>query len=352
MTGAVVELRSSVGDLDVEARLEIAAGEVVAILGPNGAGKSTLLRAVAGLHPLEEGRVVVGERVWEDVAAGIWLPPADRRAGLVFQDYALFPHLNAVENVAFGLEAAGQRRREARDVARGHLREVDLEQVADRRPSSLSGGERARVALARALATEPALLLLDEPLAATDTQARAGLRRLLRAEVDRLGVPVLLVTHDPLEAAALSSRVVIFEGGHQVQVGTPADITRHPRSAYVADLAGINLVEGECRDGEIRTVAGGLLRVPREAPEGRVFAAIHPHAVALYDSPPGGSPRNSFAGTVGSVEPLRDRVRVEVAADVSLVAEVTPEAVAGLRLAPGVPVTAVVKATEITVYPN
>src|SRR5690606_23995610 len=225
--------------LDVS--LRVAAGEVVALLGPNGAGKTTALRALAGLRPLDAGRIALGDTVLDDPAAGVFVPPDRRPVGVVFQDYLLFPHLSVMDNVAFGLRCRGARRAEARRAAVEWLDRVGLAAQAARRPRDLSGGQAQRVALARALAVHPRLLLLDEPLAALDArirlETRAHLQRRLR---DQQAAP-LLVTHDPLDAMVLADRVVVVEDGRVVQEGDAAEITRRPRTDYVARLAGLNL---------------------------------------------------------------------------------------------------------------
>jgi len=201
------------GRLDLEVELAVGTGELVVLLGPNGAGKTTLLRALAGLVPLDRGRVVLDGAVLEDTAAGAWVPTERRPVGFVFQDYLLFPHLSALENVAFGLRARGLARAEARRRAAAWLDRVGLAAHAAARPRALSGGQAQRVALARAMVGEPRLLLLDEPLAALDAATRAEVRRDLRRHLASFGGTRLLVTHDPLEALALADRLVVLEGG-------------------------------------------------------------------------------------------------------------------------------------------
>jgi molybdate transport system ATP-binding protein len=218
--------------------LAVALGEVVAVVGPNGAGKTTLLRAVAGLAPLDAGRVVLAGRVLEDVAAGVRLPPQARHAGVVFQDLRLLPHLRARDDVAFGPRARGVARAEAAARAEEWLARVGLAGREDARPAELSGGQAQRVALARALAAAPDLLLLDEPLASADVAARDELRAVLRTHLGAFARPVLLITHEPAEAVALGDRVVVLEDGAVVQDGTPAEVAAAPASAWVARMLG------------------------------------------------------------------------------------------------------------------
>ncbi len=345
-------VRLRLGSLDLEASLAVEEGEVVALLGPNGAGKTTLLRVLAGLQPLAGGRVLLDGRVLEDAATGAYVPPERRPIGVVFQDYLLFPHLSALENVEFGLRSRGTPRAQAREEARRWLGEVGLGGHGGARPAHLSGGQRQRVALARALATSPRLLLLDEPMAALDASTRAQLRRDLRRLLAGFRGVRLLVTHDPLEAVTLGGRMVVLEAGRVVQAGSAREITERPRSRYVADLVGTNLLRGRVtgRDGLVELEAGGRLRA-LGAPSGEVFASVHPRAVALYRERPAGTPRNVWSGRPESMELLGDRVRVRVAGSPSIVAEVTPAAVQELRLGEGGEVWVSVKATEVEVYP-
>jgi molybdate transport system ATP-binding protein len=338
------------GQLHLDVDLAVASGELVVLLGPNGAGKTTLLRALAGLVLLDRGRVVLDGAVLEDTEAGGWVPTEQRPIGFVFQDYLLFPHLSALENVAFGLRARGLGRAEARRRAAAWLDRVGLAAHAGDRPRALSGGQAQRVALARAMVGEPRLLLLDEPLAALDAATRAEVRRDLRRHLASFDGTRLLVTHDPLEAMALADRLVVLEGGHITQTGTPNQVSAQPRSRYVAELVGINLYRGRA-DGATVELAGGGRLVAADLHRGEVFAAVHPHAVALHRQPPEGTPRNVWAGTADTLEAAGDRVRVRVAGTVPIVAEVTPAAASELRLADGGPVWASVKATEVTVYP-
>ncbi|MPZ88596.1 MAG: ATP-binding cassette domain-containing protein [Nitriliruptorales bacterium] len=340
----------ALGSLRLAATLEVAAGEVVAVLGPNGAGKTTLLRALAGLVPLGAGRVELGGRVLEDTEAGIRLPAEERGVGVLFQDYLLFPHLTALENVAFGLRARGLSRIQAFPRAHAWLERVGLEEVAGARPAALSGGQAQRVALARALALEPGLLLLDEPLSALDAEARLVIRRHLRAHLEAFDGPCVLVTHDPLEAIALADRLVILEAGAVTQSGTIDEVTRRPRSAWVAGLVGLNLYRGYARGHRIDLAAGQGLEAA-DAADGEVFVAVHPRAVALHRRQPDGSPRNVWSGSVGGLDAQGDRVRVHVDGPLPVVAEVTPAAVSSLDLGNGGRVWVAVKASELDLYP-
>ena len=345
----------SLGTLDLQVQLRVEPGEVVAVLGPNGAGKSTVLRALAGLLPLERGCIGIdepdrGRLVLDDPAAGVWVPPEARPVGVVFQDSLLFPHLSALENVAFGLRARGVGKVAARQAAGGWLARVGLGDRAGHRPHELSGGQAQRVALARALATDPLLLLLDEPLSALDVATRGEVRRDLRKYLDGFEGMRVLVTHDPVDAFALADRVVVLEAGRVVQTGTLGDVTAHPRSRYVAELVGINLLRGQLTAGVLHTDDGVEVVAATDQPDGPAFAAIRPQALSLYRTRPEGSPRNAWPVTVADIDQRADRVRVRVEGAIGLVAEITPGALDALALRPGEAVWAGVKASEVTTY--
>jgi molybdate transport system ATP-binding protein len=341
----------ALGDLDVDVDLAVADREVVALLGPNGAGKTTVLRAIAGLHPLDRGGIEVDGRALDDPATGVFVPTAERPIGVVFQDYLLFPRMSALENVAFGLRARGVPKAQARARAAGWLERVDLADHAEARPRALSGGQAQRVALARALATEPRVLLLDEPLAALDAGARLHVRAELRRHLASFGGARLIVTHDPVDAMVLADRLVVIERGRVTQTGTAADVTRHPRSRYVAELVGVNLLHGVAAgEHAVRLAGGAELVVADPLPGHDVAVALRPQAVALHRVQPEGSPRNTWPATVADLEADRDRVRVQLDGSIPLVAEVTPAAVADLDLVPGAAVWASVKAVDLTAY--
>jgi molybdate transport system ATP-binding protein len=338
------------GSLQLDLEVTTKAGEVVALLGPNASGKSTTFRCLAGLLPVDDGRIELDGVCLDDPSAGVFVSPEHRRVAVVFQQYLLFPNLSALENVAFGLRARGVGKAEARRRAAAWLERVGLADHAGHEPGALSGGQAQRVALARALAKRPAVLLLDEPLGALDVGTRAEVRRDLRRHLETFEGIRLLVTHDPTDAYALADRVVIIEAGRVVQSGTLAEVAAEPRSRYIAELVGVNLLKGEGSDGMITTPAGGRI-VPARAVDGPALAVIQPQAVALYPRRPDGSPRNVWAVTVADIDRQADRVRVRLTGEVPLVAEITPAALDALVLRPGDDLWATVKATEIVAYP-
>ncbi|WP_298326457.1 ATP-binding cassette domain-containing protein [Haloactinopolyspora sp.] len=352
------EIELTRGDLDAQVSLEVPAGQVVALIGPNGAGKSTVLDVLAGLLRPQAGRVVLDDIVLDDVAGDVHVRSQDRRVGIVVQDYLLFPRLNVLENVAFGLRARGVARAEARARAREWLRRMDLLGYERRRPASLSGGQAQRVALARALIVEPRLLLLDEPLAALDAGTRPAVRAQLRRHLAGYDGCAVVVTHDPLEAMVLGDRMVVIERGRVVQEGTPAEVAGRPRTEYVARLVGLNLLRATAtgrvaevsRSGDGAADGTASVTLAHDA-HGPVHIAFAPAAVTLSPTRPDGSARNVWPVTVHDVEAHGDLVRVTATGAVSVLADVTPLAVADLDLAPGAQVWASVKASEISVYP-
>ncbi|MBZ5741318.1 sulfate/molybdate ABC transporter ATP-binding protein [Nocardioides mangrovi] len=344
-----LRMEARVLDRDVDVALEVGDGETVAVLGPNGAGKSTLLAVVAGLLRPDAGRVELDGR--ELTGPRAWVAPHDRRVALLAQDPLLFPHLSALENVAFGPRSAGTRRTAARTAAQDWLDEVGVGELADRRPGQLSGGQAQRVAVARALAAEPRVLLLDEPMAALDVAVRPALRQVLRRVL--AGRSVVLVTHDVLDALLLADRVVVVEGGRVVEEGPTDAVLTRPQSAFAARVAGLNMVTGTWRDGAVvaadGTTVAGLADGPAPAPDEPVVAVFRPSAVSVFRDAPGGSPRTSLAVRVTELEPHGDQVRVHAG---HLAADITVHAAADLDLAPGSDVVFVVKASEVTVYGN
>ncbi|MEU3416181.1 ABC transporter ATP-binding protein [Streptomyces sp. NPDC006658] len=329
----------------LDVTLAAAPGDVLALLGPNGAGKTTALRALAGLTPLTDGHLRLDGTPLEHT------PPESRPVGVVFQDYLLFPHLSALDNVAFGPRCQGAGKAEARARAAAWLDRMGLADHAGAKPRRLSGGQAQRVALARALATRPRLLLLDEPLAALDARTRLEVRARLRRHLAEFEAVSVLVTHDPLDAMVLADRLVVVEHGRVVQEGTPAHIARHPRTDYIARLVGLNLYRGQAAGHTVRLDAGPAITTTEEL-SGPAFVAFPPSAVTLFrDRPAGTSARNLWRCEVAGLETHGDQIRADLAGELPLTADLTTVAAAELDLRPGAPVWATVKAAQTHAYP-
>ncbi|MEV5608886.1 ABC transporter ATP-binding protein [Streptomyces sp. NPDC052225] len=334
------------GAFRLDIALTAAPGEVVALLGPNGAGKTTALRALAGLAPLDGGRLRLDGTELDGT------PPESRPVGVVFQDYLLFPHLTALDNVAFGPRCQGRSKAEARTEAAAWLDRMGLAAHAGAKPRRLSGGQAQRVALARALATRPRLLLLDEPLAALDARTRLEVRAQLRRHLAEFEAVAVLVTHDPLDAMVLADRLVVIEHGHVVQEGAPSDIARRPRTDYIAQLVGLNLYRGRAEGHTVHVSDGGPAITTTEELDGPVFVAFPPGAVTLHrERPTGSSARNLWRCEVSGMETHGDRIRAALTGELPLAADLTTVAAAELGLHPGVTVWATVKATQTHAYP-
>ncbi len=306
----------------VSASLSAEAGDVLAVIGPNGAGKTTLLRALAGIVE-STGEIEVAGRSWTDPP----LPIRERRIGLVFQDQALFPHLSAQDNVAFGLRSRGVKRSAASQPAKDWLERLGIGHLASRRPRELSGGQAQRVAIARALATEPELLLLDEPFAGLDVGVATELRLELARHLAAYDGITLLVTHHALDALTLANRVLVLDEGRVAQVGTPTDVAARPHTEHVARLVGLNVLR-----------------------HGDRFSAFSPTAVTVSLAEPTGSARLRWHGRVLSVVPHGEALRVLVDAEPQLLADVTPAAAAELGLMAGASVWLAVKETAVETY--
>ena len=316
--------------------------ETFALIGPSGSGKTTLLRALAGLHRPARGRIVLDGEVLFDAGGGVNVSPERRGIGLVFQDYALFPHLTVEQNVAFARGAD----------PRAELERAGVAHLARALPAQLSGGERQRVALARALARRPRLLLLDEPLAALDPHTRGSVRGSLHTLLQRLELPVVLVTHEFDDAVVLADRVGVLEGGRLVQTGTPTELLAAPENAFVASFAGANVLRGEARpatDGLTEVELPGGERIYASEPAaGPVEIVLYPWEIAISREAPGGSTINHLRAPIGSLIEVGNRTRVHAG---PLVAEITSRSARELELRRGDVVVASFKATAARLLP-
>lgn len=335
---------TNVGSFHLNAELTCEPGETVALLGPNGAGKSTMLQSIAGLLPIDDGSISIDGRSVDDPAGRVFVPPEQRRVGVVFQDYLLFPHMTVLQNIEFG----PRNRRSSLNIDTW-IETFELNDLLDRKPDELSGGQSQRVALARALATDPRLLLLDEPLSALDAATKANVRSELRHFLQTFEHGTVIVTHDPLDALVLADRVVVLENGRVTQSGTTAQVASEPRTDYLAALLGVTLIRGSASNGVVLCDGGGSL-VVSTALTGDVVAVIRPQAISLHALKPEGSARNVWENTITTLDAHHDQVRVRLAGPPELTAAVTPAAVAELALAPGQRIWASLKATDVTVH--
>jgi ABC-type sulfate/molybdate transport systems ATPase subunit len=316
--------------------------ETVALVGPSGAGKTSVLRAVAGLVRPPRGRIALGNDVWFDSDRKVFRKPHERRVGLVFQEYALFPHLTVRQNVAYaGAERAGE-----------YLERFRISHLADVRPGTLSGGERQRVALARALARAPGVILLDEPLSALDAHTKGTVRAELQELLQELALPTILVTHDFDDAAALAHQVGVLVDGRLRQLAAPQDLVDRPTDAFVASLTGANLMRGRASrlDDELTVVQleTGELIYSSDWGENEVGVVVYPWEVSIGRLHQQDSAMNLIEGEIRSVVKVGNRVRVRVG---PITAEVTASSADKLELARGGTVFATFKATGTRLVP-
>ena len=343
------EVHHVVGGIELEIRFEVPAGRCLALAGPSGAGKTTILRLLAGTARPDRGRIANRDTVWVDTQAGVWCRPEERGCGYVFQDYALFPHLSAWRNVAYGLRSrpAAERRR----IAVALLDQLGLAKRAEAKPATLSGGECQRVALARALAPSPQVLLLDEPLSALDARTRARAGRELSQTLRELDVPVVLVTHEFNDAAVLGDEIGVLDHGRLIQRGVASELAAAPATPFVADFTGAVVLTGTARavDSELTSVEldGGGVAYTTDRGDGHVAVSVYPWEITLRHATArvADSAQNRLPARIVSVTTVGNRVRVGLAAGQPLVAEVTGSAVDDLDLAVGHEVMASWKAT-------
>ena len=351
-------------------------GKTTVLLGESGAGKTTVLRLLVGLLHPQKGHITLDERIYYDSERRIIVPPQERPFGYVFQDYVLFPHLSVFENVAFGLRAQHLSRQLIRQRVGAVLEQVRLVGLEQRRPTQLSGGQQQRVAIARTLALQPQLLLLDEPLAALDVQTRREMRQELRRLLGETGITTVMVTHQYLEALLFGHQLLVLDHGSVIQQGGQHDLRDAPRSAYVAELVGINffcgriigyetntmciiqLPSASLCDGTIEIVATLRERSMAEPVPGigdEAYVVVDPHSITLHRTAPEGSARNIFCGKIIHILPEDGRIRVSVQMDnasstAPLIAEITQTSAERMELCQGQMVYATFKATEASAY--
>jgi molybdate transport system ATP-binding protein len=338
---------------------------MLVLFGPSGAGKTTILRQLAGLERPDAGTIRFDDEIWCDVAAGVWRPPQARRIGLVFQEPTLFPHLTVRDNIAYGVRLGSDRGRTGVGPGSDRVEDIaallGIRNLEDRQPRELSGGEAHRVALARALAPGPRLLLLDEPFASLDMPTRTRLRRDVRGLLHRTGTPAILVTHDRTEALAMGDAAVVMIGGRVRQAGPISDVFSHPADIDVAASLGVEAV----LPARVLTSAGGLLEVAVShvvlqvaerdalAPGADVYACIRAEDVTLgLQLSTHASARNHLAARVVSIAAEGPVDRVSLDCGFPLDALITRRSREELHLTPGSQVTAAIKATNVHLVPR
>ena len=354
MTPVAVDIRNvalSFGSTQVlrDVTLSVAPGEFFALLGPSGSGKSTLLRLIAGFNRNQSGQVLIDGR---DVSA---IPPWQRDVGMVFQSYALWPHMTVAQNVAFGLEERKLPREEIRRKVAAVLELVGLTGLAARRPGQLSGGQQQRVAIARTIAIEPKVLLLDEPLSNLDAKLRLHMRTELQAPAEALGITTIFVTHDQEEAMSISDRIAVIDEGVIQQVGTPMDLFDHPVNRFVAQFVGsVNLFGGSFTRAagvlHFSSPAIGKVALPAalEPPGAQGEIAFRPHAIRLSAGDSAAvEGEMRLTGTIEGEEFLGEFLRYEVRVAGARVVVDHAHARGEPSLAAGTPVTLSVPADEI-----
>jgi ABC-type sulfate/molybdate transport systems ATPase subunit len=311
---------------DFELRLSLAVDSTVALIGPSGSGKTTVLNAIAGLVEPAAGRIRCDDETWFDADRRVLVPPEERRVGLVFQDYALFPHLTVRQNIEYA------RRHEADE----YLDRFQIRHLERARPGSLSGGERQRVALARALARDPEILLLDEPLSALDAHTKVDVRAELQHLLAGLEIPTLLVTHDFEDAAALAGHVGVLVEGQLRQTGSPAELVAQPADPFVASFTGANLLHGRPDGAEAGTtgvrLGDGTLIKTSDDGNGAITLAVYPWDITVSTARPDDSAMNVIGGAIGAITELGNRARVTIG---SVTAEITVDSLRRLDLQPG-----------------
>ncbi|MCY4133960.1 MAG: ABC transporter ATP-binding protein [bacterium] len=338
------EIHAATGGFTIQAVFDAPQGSCTAIVGPNGAGKTTLIHVLAGLIPLQQGKIALAGQVVDNPAQGIWVPSDRRPIALHSQHNLLFPHLSVVDNVAFGPRCSGMATRPARQLAEGWLQKLGLADLAHLRPAQLSGGQAQRVGLARAAACQPDVLLLDESLASLDAETRTDVRHLL-ADIPATRV---LITHDPVETRVLADQLLVMEQGQIVQAGTPEEVTADPRTPWTAGLLDINLLTGHAAGTQV-ALDCGLALTTATPMTGPVLVTFSPAAVTLSTAQPHTSARNTWQAEVARIQPESDRVRVLLGAPAPCHVWVTPQAAKELGLSAGSRCWAALKATELTV---
>ena len=351
-----VQVSKQLREFPLEIGFDVRPAETLVIIGPSGCGKTTTLNIIAGLLAPDEGTIVLGDRVLCNTERGPCLPTEKRNVGYVFQDFALFPHMSVLENVAYGLRARRRPGREVRKKVDDVLGLLGIEHLRAHRPGALSGGERQRVALARAIACDAEILLLDEPLGSLDAQTRNRVRGELQRMLRVVGRIAILVTHDYIDALTFGDQICVMDRGRVLQMGERQELLRHPRSRFVAELTGVNFfqgtISGSLRQGVAEVWVGDACLYAASSREelGDTLLAFFPTDVSVSRERPSGSPRNVFESRVQEIVHMGDKVRILLNGAVPLCAEITAESLDKLSIRAGDTVYASVKATAIKTY--
>jgi molybdate transport system ATP-binding protein len=343
------EGKVDLGRFVLDAAFDCAPGETIALVGPNGSGKSTALNVMAGLLRLSAGSLTIDGTTLDEPSTSTWAAPERRGVGVVFQDLLLFPHLNIRDNVAYGPRRAGVAKDAAADTAMTWLERFGVEDLAEARPRSLSGGQAQRVALARALARNPRVLLLDEPLSALDSATRLEVRHELHRHLGQFEGMTVVVAHDAVDVLVLAHRVIVLDDGRVAQIDEPAALERRPRTAYAAALVGTNLLRGVRRGPVIDLGGGASVAAVRPGSDGPVDVVVAPRHVTVV--PAGESARpGTWNAPVAGLEAAGNEVHIRVGGAAPLAALESLDALRDLHLAPGARVSVEVDPAHVAVF--
>lgn len=351
-----VQVRKQLREFKLDIAFEVSPAETLVIIGPSGCGKTTTLNAIAGLVAPDEGRIALNGTTYWDSNQNIDICAEQRHVGYVFQDFALFPHMTAAENVAYGLRARRTPRREITERVQEALQLAGITHLAQSRPGSLSGGERQRVALARAIACNARILLLDEPMGSLDAQTRSSVRGELQRLLRSLGRVAIMVTHDYVDALTFGDKICVMDRGKVLQMGEREEMLQRPRSRFVAELTGVNFFAGEIRSGPTNGLAEvwvGETRISAAADHqvaGDTLLTFFPSDVTLTAEAPADQDRNVFRTQVRDIVHMGDKVRVSLDGSLAMSAEIPATTLERLELSAGQTVFASVPPTAVRTY--
>lgn len=347
MSALKLDGQSVLGSTPLEYSFQVEEGEHLVVIGQNGAGKSALLRILAGLLPLTKGTLSIDKQIVDSPVENIFLPPHKRPTVLQLQTGAVFPHLNVAKNIAYPLRQMKTESKKIRKAVEETLERFQLSEIRNRLPHTLSGGQLSRVALARSIAANPRILLLDEPTSSIDIEASSWIDEFLKD----LRTTLILVSHDPVEAFVIGQRILVVDNGRIIQKGTPADVSTQPANSWVAKFLNLNILTASASGFEAKIDGGGSLRLAEKWNE-RVNISFPSSAISLYTNPPDGSPRNVWEVTVKTLHSDGEIVRVGIEGPFEATAIITQESLDHLDLRLGTKCWAAIKANEINVTPK